>query len=138
MQACVGSSGLEAVSKLVRLGSHVKSLESTQQEIPYTCGDTIDVVSLVGGDLEDTLKLQDCCPVPMQENNAVSIVVVTAQEILSLTRDSLQHACVEVAGSKEPLMSLGGRVPLQALLLAQRCNCTDKVERPLDTLQGRT
>lgn len=135
LQCCVGKNGLESVTGLVLMGSAgVRRLVASEQEIPYSCGDMMDVVTAVGGgeDLADELTLRDICPLPMGQGGAVNVAVETAQEVLLLARDSLERDCVEAAETKEPLKGLCGLRPVQAVMASARSNFTTRVETALE------
>lgn len=133
LKSAISSSGLEAVSELLRLGSQIQSLTTSEYEIPYSGGDMMDVVSAVGGRLCDQLDLQDSCPLPAQKGGAVNVAVETAVEVMNLARDSLEQSCIAAVASEEPLVLLAGKLPLQAFLLASRARFTQTVDGALES-----
>lgn len=135
LNVCVSAGPLEAVTSLVLLGSCIQRLTTVEQEVPYTCGEEMmELVRSVGGALEDTMELRDSVPLPQQKGGAINVIVETAQEVLKLSRDSLEAAslqAVQIPEAEDPLLVLPRRFPLQAVLLATRVRFTKLVDDAL-------
>eukprot|EP00929_Paragymnodinium_shiwhaense_P075593 TRINITY_DN38666_c0_g1_i1.p1 TRINITY_DN38666_c0_g1~~TRINITY_DN38666_c0_g1_i1.p1 ORF type:complete len:452 (-),score=73.46 TRINITY_DN38666_c0_g1_i1:113-1297(-) len=116
--------GLEAVSTLVPMASNIQKVTVGEYIIPYTGGDTTDVIKGILGPREDALPLKDSCPIPQQKGGAINVVVETAAEVISLARDGMEMAYMNAAKSEEKLEDLAGELPYQAVLLAARIRFT--------------
>lgn len=135
LRASVGGTSFDAVTALVRLGSSIQHLVCMQHEIPYSCGDMMDVVVSVIGVSGAKLELRNSIPLPVRRDggNVVSVVVETAAEVIQVARDSLEEYSVEAVTSDESLANLVGRFPLQAVLTTARARFALSVNAAFDT-----